>query len=344
VGDRLSLLRAPASRSERSARLAPPIVHDVLRSSGRPLDSAVRAEMEPRFRHSFADVRVHADGRAAESARAVGAHAYAVGRNVVFGAGRYAPGSGEGRRLIAHELAHVVQQRGASASLRPKLEVGAVDDPAEREADAAADRVTRGGGAAVAWREAPSVRRYGHDVKSCTEADLKEIVWPGDSLAREWLAEALATLGSSPLPAKVPGLFKCYFMTETPNVTRIRENLAKLQARFAASDYFYACDHDCPGSAERRTMGKTAVSMVFGGSGPVILCVDNIRKSIKPEWAAAETIIHEFCHRYLDFSGDTYCSNCCEDLSPADALKNPDSYAGFVRDLHFALIKPKTKP
>jgi LysM repeat protein len=135
-------LRRSASAS--SPALAPPIVHDVLRSGGVPLDSAVRAEMEPRFRHSFADVRVHADARAAESARAVGAHAYAVGRNVVFGAGRYAPGSGDGKRLIAHELAHVVQQRGASASLRPKLEVGAADDPAEREADAAAERAVAG--------------------------------------------------------------------------------------------------------------------------------------------------------------------------------------------------------
>jgi hypothetical protein len=118
--------------------MAPPVVHDVLASPGRPLDPAVRAEMEPRFRHSFADVRVHADGRAAESARAVGAHAYAVGTSVVFGAGRYAPGSAEGRRLIAHELAHVVQQRGASPALQPRLEIGAADDPAEREADQAA--------------------------------------------------------------------------------------------------------------------------------------------------------------------------------------------------------------
>jgi hypothetical protein len=137
--------------------VAPPIVHDVLRSSGAPLDASVRAAMEPRFGHSFADVRVHADGRAAESARAVGAHAYAVGRDVVFGAGRYAPGSGEGRRLIAHELAHVVQQRGAS--IQPKLEIGAADDPAEREADAAAHAVLAGGEARVAGGRAARVSR-----------------------------------------------------------------------------------------------------------------------------------------------------------------------------------------
>jgi hypothetical protein len=130
--------------------VAPPVVHDVLRSSGMPLDAAVRARMEPRFGHSFADVRVHADGRAAESARAVGAHAYAVGTHVVFGAGRYAPGSADGNRLIAHELAHVVQQRGAPASLQPSLEIGAADEPAEREAEAAARSAMEGGDARVA--------------------------------------------------------------------------------------------------------------------------------------------------------------------------------------------------
>lgn len=89
---------------------APPVVHDVLRSAGQPLDGSTRAFMEPRFGQDFGAVRVHTDARATESARAVNAVAYTVGRDVVFGAGRYAPGTGEGRRLLAHELAHVVQQ------------------------------------------------------------------------------------------------------------------------------------------------------------------------------------------------------------------------------------------
>jgi hypothetical protein len=102
--------------------------------------------MEPRFGHSFANVRVHADGRAAESAAAVGAHAYAVGRDLVFGAGKYAPGSAGGRRLIAHELAHVVQQAGSGSSpFQPSLEIGPVDAPEEREAERAAERVLAGG-------------------------------------------------------------------------------------------------------------------------------------------------------------------------------------------------------
>jgi hypothetical protein len=139
--------------------VAPPLVHDVLGAAGQPLDGAVRARMEPRFRHSFADVRVHADTRAGESARAVGAHAYAVGPHLVFGAGRYAPGSADGNRLIAHELAHVVQGRGAASVIQPKLEIGPADDPAEREADAAARAVMDGGPAGFLAPGGAALRR-----------------------------------------------------------------------------------------------------------------------------------------------------------------------------------------
>jgi hypothetical protein len=88
-------------------------------------------------------VRVHTDSRAAESAWAVGALAYTVGRDVVFGAGQYAPGSGEGRRLLAHELTHVIQQAG-EASLASDLAVQPADHGAEREAEAAGEAIGQG--------------------------------------------------------------------------------------------------------------------------------------------------------------------------------------------------------
>ena len=100
---------------------APPIVHEVLRSSGQPLDSATRGFMEPRVGHDFSRVRVHTGAAAEQSALEVNAHAYTVGHNIVFGAGRFAPGAQDGRRLIAHELTHVVQQSisdaGTAASM-----------------------------------------------------------------------------------------------------------------------------------------------------------------------------------------------------------------------------------
>lgn len=89
---------------------APPIVHEVLQSPGRPLDDATRRFFEPRFGRDFSDVHVHTDARAAESARGLNAAAYAAGGDLVFGAGRYTPGTTAGRRLLAHELSHVIQQ------------------------------------------------------------------------------------------------------------------------------------------------------------------------------------------------------------------------------------------
>jgi hypothetical protein len=89
---------------------APTSVHEVLSSPGAPLDARTRAFMEPRFGNDFSDVRVHSDARAVESAEAVQARAFTVGHHLVFGAGENAPGTAAGRALLAHELAHVVQQ------------------------------------------------------------------------------------------------------------------------------------------------------------------------------------------------------------------------------------------
>ncbi|MGZ5442168.1 MAG: eCIS core domain-containing protein [Thermoanaerobaculia bacterium] len=112
---------------------APPIVHDVLRSAGQPLDSTTRAFMEPRFDRDLGHVRVHADAPAAASTEAVNALAYTVGSDIVFGTGQYDPGSTRGRKTLAHELTHVAQQQNATSLDR--LTVGAPDDAFEQEAD-----------------------------------------------------------------------------------------------------------------------------------------------------------------------------------------------------------------
>ena len=131
----------------------PPVVHDVLRSPGQPLDSAARAFFEPRFGgHDFSRVRVHADARAADSARAVNAHAYTVGRNVVFGAGQYAPNTTPGKSLLAHELTHVLQQRGTAqtSSALQVSDVAALPSSVSRweaEAESNAARVAETNGA-----------------------------------------------------------------------------------------------------------------------------------------------------------------------------------------------------
>jgi hypothetical protein len=98
------------SAGERSVDAIPASVHRVLQSSGEPLDPRTRTAMESGFGQDFSHVRVHLDSAAAESAHAVSALAYTVGHDVVFARGQYAPGTTMGRHLIAHELAHTVQQ------------------------------------------------------------------------------------------------------------------------------------------------------------------------------------------------------------------------------------------
>lgn len=103
--------------------VAPPLVHEVLGSSGHPLDQPTRGFFESRFGHDFGHVRVHADAAASESAQAVNALAYTVGSHVVFRTGQFDPQSISGRRLLAHELTHVVQAdagSGAKGSMRRK--------------------------------------------------------------------------------------------------------------------------------------------------------------------------------------------------------------------------------
>lgn len=107
------LQKTPAGVPRAASGDAPATVHEVLRTPGRPLDAATRAYFEPRFGQDFSRVRVHTGTLAEQSARDVNAHAYTVGHNIVLGADRFVPGMHDGRRLIAHELTHVVQQSGA---------------------------------------------------------------------------------------------------------------------------------------------------------------------------------------------------------------------------------------
>ena len=135
-------LRRPSAGAVAASEV-PPTVREVLKSPGQPLDAGDRAFMEPRFGHDFSRVKIHADARAADSARAVDALAYTVGQDVVFGAGLYQPGGREGRRLLAHELAHTLQQGDGGPSAA--LTIAAPDHRARSRRRRAADAVTTGG-------------------------------------------------------------------------------------------------------------------------------------------------------------------------------------------------------
>ena len=122
----------------------PSLVKDVVGSGGgTALDRETRGFMESRLGADFSDVRVHTDAKASESARSVQAHAYTVGSDVVFQSGQYAPESDSGKRMLAHELTHVVQQRSGPVAGIPApggIKISHPSDTFEQAAESSADR------------------------------------------------------------------------------------------------------------------------------------------------------------------------------------------------------------
>jgi len=139
-------LRSGPSTSHATERMnasqMPPSVSEVLRAPGHALDTQTRAQMESRFGHDFSRVRVHTDEQADLSTRAVSARAFTVGRDVVFREGQYEPHTESGRKLLAHELAHTVQQ-GEQPQAPQTLRMSAPDDQLEQAADRAASDVAQ---------------------------------------------------------------------------------------------------------------------------------------------------------------------------------------------------------
>jgi hypothetical protein len=145
-------------------------VNNVLRLPGQPLDGETSAAMGSRFGRDFSQVRVHTDMTAAETAVELNAEAYTVGRHIVFAPGRYAPSVADGRRLLAHELTHVLQQGGVADAAASEISVGPVDDLFEREAERVADAVAAEPDGLALAAPAPSLASVGAPViqrKAC---------------------------------------------------------------------------------------------------------------------------------------------------------------------------------
>ncbi|MEE6296179.1 eCIS core domain-containing protein [Georgenia wangjunii] len=160
---RLQRAAGNAAVSELAEEERSPVL-DVIGSGGQSLDPAVRGDMEARLGHDFSDVRVHTDEAAHASARAVDAHAYTVGSDIVFQRGNYDTVSDSGRTMLAHELTHVVQQRSGPVDGTPTGDGVRVSDPSdrfEREAAATAERVVSAPAPAVQTAAAASAGEAG---------------------------------------------------------------------------------------------------------------------------------------------------------------------------------------
>jgi hypothetical protein len=214
----------------------PPMVHEVLRSPGQLLDATTRTSMEQGFGHDFSNVKVHVGEQAADSARAVNALAYTVGHDIVFGAGQYATQSNEGKKVLAHELAHTIQQGPNVQRLPDRLETTEPSDQVEREAEAAAESV---------MHRMSSPVSEGHG-----GMDGKE----GPAAAPEEEAAPEAGLAGKDLPKK----------TVTVNVTYLKGGSTDIATHLTKANTVYAAARVDVKKGKEKTLDEAASKAILG--------------------------------------------------------------------------------
>ncbi len=203
-----------------------------MRGGGQPLDAATRAYMEPRFGHDFSRVRIHTEERAAETARAVNALAYTVGRDMVFEAGKYVPKTPKGLHLLAHELTHVIQQERQTIPLIQRQVAEPQTVPAQQ-----GEGVQQAGGSP--GTESPELTAKLDDIVKRYRSMIKAARYLGWNVAADNLERFLAgTAGTEPVPLPVPwlrGFFPVVF-AERVNQMRFEQSLFKLRKQLQHGD------------------------------------------------------------------------------------------------------------
>ena len=278
---------------------------------GQPLDPATRAFMEPRFGHDFGDVRLHTNAKAAESAAAVNAQAYSVGKDVVFGSGYYAPTSTAGQRLLAHELTHVVQSR---ASSRPAV---------RRQSTTTSTTLT----------VPPNI---------CNPSQSREIA-PAVTTAQQWLRAADTRLAtymsamSAPGSAPTGSSLLRHFAASDAGTARYVQNRIRLIADRLRTDAGApnALTVQCHTSSDLSCGG--AAAYVQAQASLLVFCPGFFGGD--QTWQI-ETMIHEIAHSLAPATGPLRITDRAYQrdrlygsLSPGEALTNAESYALLVQDL-----------
>jgi len=293
---------------------------------GAPLDSATRSYFEPRFGHDFSNVRIHHGAQAAAAAARVEARAFTLGHDVVFGAGEHNPGTEKGRRLLAHELTHVVQQSGSGAL--------------QRNQATALQRQAQSGGATTV-----TVQSTGN----CSLSNGAELGAAG-RLAQQWLRaaiEALHHFEALPISRSSESTrtaLQFHFHTTNPfHAALVRTRLAQVRDGLDSSQ---ATPSDC---AAARDPGCGSATVAYHQNGRINWCPFFFGRDPNSQ---ARTVIHEYTHAearrlplaagYAELSDHTprrikdraYLDRRYYlDLSPEEAMDNADSYANLTADL-----------
>lgn len=338
----LPLFKAEAGQS------APPSHPAALQAKlgdGQPLPGATRGRMESAFGTSFSEVRVHADANAATLSSQVKARAFTVGSHVAFKQGAYQPGSPVGDALLAHELAHVVQQRQGPA---PATSTGsghtqALEADADQSAIGAVARLWTGATGALKGLARQAGPRFKAGLRlqrcpetrdiACTAAQTKAIA-PAEAEARKRMKTAIAECEKTPTPSHVVTGLKTYFNGTASDLPAVLKNLKAIQTEVGQSRTYW-----CPGKGPDCGPDMYTGALTDGfvtranegvSGGPIHLCPTFFAKTDVA--AQANTIIHESAHLGPKLYPDViYFGNKGYGKTPkSELLKNADSYSHFV--------------
>jgi hypothetical protein len=293
-------------------------------SAGQRLDNATRSFFEPRFGRDFSSVRVHSDHGANESAAAIHARAFTLGRDVVFGAGQWSPGTTAGQTLLAHELAHVAQQSGdAPGPIRRAPAEGNLLTP---ETPVPLDEPNKAPGCddVCGNSAAKCVQEPG---EHCDAAMTKKV---GDAWTTAgWqLSLAKDAMSQSPLSSTTLTSLKNNFKWSTGSSpanlpSTIATNIDTAITK-QADNLCIKCATECP---------EGASAQIYRARGQNCLGSNCFR--ICPNFTANDThvLIHELFHRVVSSVEDLYRGQSTYPPEPPTALKMPDCYASLIDDV-----------
>jgi hypothetical protein len=327
---------------------APPLALSAIQGPSRPLDAAARAVLEPRLGADFGGIRIHDDAQAAAAADTVNARAYTIGSHIVFGGGEYSPSSERGRRVLAHELVHTIQQ-GPSTAVHGPVPVSRPDDPLEREADttvahALAAPDLRPAAQQPRVRGVPTLARQGggHAQQVDPVEQARALAWgmtfkvyarlSGLGPAAPPGREAQADLQRRADQLELRNLARTIFSWNDPNMDQITEIVGHMR------------DYLGPGMKTVRAPASEPFcgfheAYVVGHNPPVHLCPQFF--AAKPDHQA-ETLIHEAAHLagIGDPTGESYCAvfDCA---SSCGGFSSADGWAHFI---HCASGQAPQKP
>jgi Domain of unknown function (DUF4157) len=330
---------AAAEQTEHGLSPATSVVRDGLQSQAQSLDPSTRRSMESYFGEDFGHVRLHTNAVAAHSAKQVDALAYTVGRDIVFGSDQYKPQTKVGRRLLAHELTHTIQQGHGVAF--DKIGISDPGDATEREADAVANGLENPdvplspqpiGALRIARQQTPASPQAGAPPTppvgpqgwlNCSTDAIKNL--PDDlSAAVNWVTEAIDDLERKELPNKTSNSLSRYLTTDSGDVKSLILPTLKLmlfQLQLGPSNFRCRTQTQCD--------AETGVSNASAYAGnPIALCGSYFDEG---KLDRVTILIHEAGHN-ANLGGDIYEWRWpFPGLDKKTRLGNADSFAAFVR-------------